>query len=627
MATPRIVDQIGRVLGGRYRLVAPIGTGASAHVYVADDVSLGRRVAVKILHPALARDESFLRRFRAEAQAVAGLRHAHIMNVYDWGQDEDGPFLVLEHLEGGSLRDILDAGHRLSPSQALQVGLEAARGLEYAHRRGLVHRDIKPANLLFDDEGRLCIADFGLARALAEAAWTEPAGAVLGTARYASPEQARGSSVDGKADVYALALSLVEAVTGRLPFAADTTIATLMARIDKPLDVPGELGPLVPALAAAGAADPASRVDAAGLARMLEDAAPDLARPQPLPLAPSGDLGIDLTRSDARDLTVMGGSGRSRLFDIEAEGAAAGPAGALPPRRRRRLPVILFALLAVVALVAGALAVVAVTKPSYNVPDLQRRTVADARRLTGGEQSFRIVEVAGDFYREDVPPGEIVAQDPAPRTRLKQGGVIRVQVSDGPEPRLVPDLAGKPRAEAQQLLSQAGLGFVAEEAFHETVPNDHVIDWSPKDGRHPRGSPVTVTISKGKEPKPVPSFLDRPFEDYQKLLEGLGFKVKKEEAFSDKFDAGQIITTRPPPGEEVVPGSEVTVVVSKGPDEVAIPDVAGRSVEDAINILQRAGLKVAGPFGPPNARRAYGTSPEAGKKVKRGSTVDLYTGR
>ncbi|MDP9441449.1 MAG: protein kinase, partial [Actinomycetota bacterium] len=192
MATPRIADQIGRVLGGRYRLVAPIGTGASAHVYVADDVTLGRRVAVKILHPALARDDSFLRRFRAEAQAVAALRHPHIMNVYDWGQDEDGPFLVLEHLEGGSLRDILDAGHRLSPSQALQVGLEAARGLEYAHRRGLVHRDIKPANLLFDEEGRLSIADFGLARALAEAAWTEPAGAVLGTARYASPEQAKG---------------------------------------------------------------------------------------------------------------------------------------------------------------------------------------------------------------------------------------------------------------------------------------------------------------------------------------------------------------------------------------------------------------------------------------------------
>ena len=137
MATPRIADQIGRLLGGRYRLVAPIGTGASAHVYLADDVKLRRRVAVKVLHPALADDESFLRRFRAEAVSVAALRHPNIMNVYDHGEDDDGPFLVLEYLGGGSVRDMLDAGHRLSPSQALMVGLEAARGLEYAHRRGL----------------------------------------------------------------------------------------------------------------------------------------------------------------------------------------------------------------------------------------------------------------------------------------------------------------------------------------------------------------------------------------------------------------------------------------------------------------------------------------------------------
>src|SRR5438094_1734631 len=240
MATSRIVDHVGRVLGGRYRLLAPIGTGASAHVFLGEDVTLRRRVAVKVLHAALAHDESFLRRFRAEAQAAAALNHPNIVRVYDHGEAEDGPYLVLEHLGAGSLRDVLDHGHRLSPSQALMVGLEAGRGLDYAHRKGLVHRDIKPANLLFDDEGRLSIADFGLARALAEAAWTEPAGAVVGSARYASPEQARGASLDGKSDVYSLALVLVEAVTGEVPFAADTTIATLMARVNAPLVAPPE---------------------------------------------------------------------------------------------------------------------------------------------------------------------------------------------------------------------------------------------------------------------------------------------------------------------------------------------------------------------------------------------------
>src|SRR5439155_14133666 len=233
MPSTRMADQIGRVLGGRYRVLAPIGTGASAHVFLAEDVTLRRRVALKVLHPALAHDEGFLRRFQAEARAAAALSHPNVMAVYDWGDDGESPYLVCEFLGGGSLRALLDSGHRLTPSQALLVGLEAARGLEYAHHRSLVHRDIKPANLLFDAEGRLRIADFGLARALAEAAWTEPSGAVLGTARYGAPEQLRGESIDGKADVYALAVVLVEVGSGEVPFAADTPIATLMGRIDR----------------------------------------------------------------------------------------------------------------------------------------------------------------------------------------------------------------------------------------------------------------------------------------------------------------------------------------------------------------------------------------------------------
>jgi len=202
MATSRspsgVADQAGRVLSDRYRLVAPIGTGASAQVHLADDLRLGRRVAVKLLHPGLAADQDFLRRFHAEARSAAALSHPNIMAVYDWGEDDadaasgergHGPFLVLELLAGGSLRSMLDAGHRLTLSQALVVGLEAGRALEAANRSGFVHRDIKPANLLFGEDGRLRIADFGLARALSEAAWTEPGGGLVGTARYAAPEQ------------------------------------------------------------------------------------------------------------------------------------------------------------------------------------------------------------------------------------------------------------------------------------------------------------------------------------------------------------------------------------------------------------------------------------------------------
>ena len=261
---PLITDSIGRVLGKRYRLVSALGTGASAHVFLAEDVSLQRHVAVKVLQPGLATDEAFLKRFRAEARSVASLNHPHVLRVFDWGDDTDGPYLVLEYLGGGSLRDLLDRDVRLSHSQAAQLGTEVAQGLAYAHARGLVHRDIKPANLLFDEEGRVRVADFGVARALAEAAWTEPAGAMVGTARYISPESAEGKPVDGRADVYSLALVLYEAVTGTVPFVTDTTMGTLAARVGQPLPHHDALGPLDDVLARAAAPDVAARLDAAG---------------------------------------------------------------------------------------------------------------------------------------------------------------------------------------------------------------------------------------------------------------------------------------------------------------------------------------------------------------------------
>ena len=249
----------------------PIGTGASGRVYVADDQRLRRRVAVKVLHAALADDAAFLRRFRAEAQLAASLHHPHIVTVHDWGED-DVPFMVLELLEGGSLRSMLDQGTLLTVAQAARVGRDVASALEYAHARGVLHRDIKPANLLFDEHGIVRVADFGLARALAEASWTEPAGGMFGTARYASPEQATGVQLDARSDLYSLALVLVESVTGRVPFAADTTIGMLTARTQRPLIAPEELGPLAAVIDRAGAIEPDERYpDAATMRQAIAD--------------------------------------------------------------------------------------------------------------------------------------------------------------------------------------------------------------------------------------------------------------------------------------------------------------------------------------------------------------------
>ena len=332
-------------MGGRYRLLRPVGSGASAHVYVAEDVRLKRRVALKLLHPALATDAAFLRRFQVEAQTVAALRHQGIVRVYDWGEDGGNAYLTMELLEGGSLRSLLDSGHRLSVSQVAALGLDVASALAYAHARGLVHRDVKPANLLFDEEGKVSVADFGIARALAEASWTEPLGAMLGTARYAAPEQLKGAPLDGRADVYSLALVAVEAVTGDVPFARDTTLGALMARADQPLSVPGELGPLAPVIEKAGTAAPEDRLSAEAFAQGIAVVARQLRAPRPCPCRASRQLrrafspGADRARRRAsparraRDHHPGGRPGRSwrprRAAGLARPpgGGADGPAG------------------------------------------------------------------------------------------------------------------------------------------------------------------------------------------------------------------------------------------------------------------------------------------------------------
>ncbi|MGH8985472.1 MAG: protein kinase domain-containing protein, partial [Acidimicrobiia bacterium] len=324
-----VADLTGRVLAGRYRLLASIGAGGGGRVYVADDVRLRRRVAVKVLHPALADDAGFLRRFRSEAQLAASLHHPHVMAVYDWG-DDGVPFMVLELLAGGSLRSLLDRGTRLTPSQAAHLGRQVCSALDYAHARGLVHRDIKPANLIFDEHGIARVADFGLARALAEASWTEPAGAMVGTARYAAPEQATGAPLDGRADLYAFALVLVEGVTGRVPFASDTALGTLAARTQEPILAPDELGPLGRVVERAGRPLPDERYpDARAMGEAIAGAAHRLPPAQPLMLA-----GLSPTVVEDSDPTQHRRTGA--VFDQDADsdppgGPAADTAAVLMP--------------------------------------------------------------------------------------------------------------------------------------------------------------------------------------------------------------------------------------------------------------------------------------------------------
>jgi serine/threonine-protein kinase len=652
---PSITDSIGRVLGDRYRLVTALGTGASAHVYLAEDVSLHRRVAIKVLHPALAGDVAFLKRFRAEARAVAALNHPNILQVYDWGEEGGEPYLVLEYLAGGSLRQFYDSGALLTPEQAVRVGLEAAAGLDYAHRRGLVHRDIKPANLLFDADHRLRIADFGLARALAEAAWTEPEGAILGTARYAAPELVEGWTLDGRADVYALALVLYEGVTGKAPFVGDTTIATLMARVGALLPEHEALGPLNEVLVWAAAPEPDERYDAAALILRLQAVAIALPEPEPLVLAGSttvkdlsgaepslvGPRGDERTLVDRHDATEIGvgtallspekpADKPSRVTDPPAPGTRA-------PRSRKRWPWIAGIAVLVAALIAAGLVLAFRSQlftASHPVPSLVGKTVPAAVKATAADH-FKVHQ-SGSEFNTTVDPGLILSQQPAAKpghnpAMAKEGTTIDVVVSKGLPPVTIPSnlTSYTSCADATQALAAVHLVGVCPDSaaqYSPTVGAGGILGSSPSTTAT-YGSTVTIITSKGHAPVAIPPVTGSgsTYASAAAALSAAGFNPVQANAYSSTVPAGQVIGTSPDPSAGPAPfQSTVTVNVSLGPQPVPVPNLSGDTVAQATSALQAKGLTVGAVYGPAKGK-VFLTTPDAGTNVSPGSAVNIYT--
>jgi eukaryotic-like serine/threonine-protein kinase len=669
---PIITDSIGRVLGKRYRLLSALGTGASAHVFLAEDVSLQRHVAVKVLQPGLANDEAFLKRFGAEARSVASLNHPHVLRVFDWGEDTDGPYLVLEYLGGGSLRDLLDRGVRLSHSQAAHLGTEVAQGLAYAHVRGLVHRDIKPANLLFDEEGRVRVADFGVARALAEAAWTEPAGAMVGTARYISPESAEGRHVDGRADVYSLALVLYEAVTGTVPFVTDTTMGTLMARVGAPLPPHPALGPLDDVLARAAAPEASARLDAAGLAARLGALASALPTPEPLPLEPTlhePPAPISSFRApDVSELTqptpvvppisagvaVGGGTvtaagtpigtraGPGEVFDAEPGGSdrtshgLPAPVVAVPRRKRRlsRWVWITGVIVLVLALAGGLLAALhnKVFVPSHPVPVMFDLPLSQAQ-AAAAKYHFKLHVEAG-AQSKTIAAGTVLSQSPRAGKVLKQGATIDVVPSIGPPPVTIPSLTGQTCTQAAATLTGLGLKSACAPAqYSSTIASGLLIDWtfgSTNDPTQaPYGSVLALVPSEGHAPVPVPSIpTTYSYAQAQAALSAVGLYAAQASNTSTTVASGDVISVSPAAGTPAPFGSTVTVIISTGPPTTTVPNVYGDTVAQATAAMQAANLTVSGAFGPsaglPTATVLY-TEPQQGATEPDGTAIALYT--
>lgn len=587
----RSTELIGRVIGGRYRLLRPVGSGASAHVYVAEDVRLRRRVAIKVLHPALAEDRAFLRRFQAEAQTVAVLRHRSILRVYDWGEDDGEAYLVMELLEGGSLRSLLDTGARLSLSQAAALGVDVASALAHAHSRGLVHRDIKPANLLFDEDGHVAVADFGIARALAEASWTEPWGAMVGTARYAAPEQLRAVALDGRADVYALAMVLVEAVTGTVPFALDTTLGALIARADRPLPVPAELGPLVPVLEQAGTADPDQRLSAEDMARAIARVATGLRAPAPLTLPGLGHISLDDPPPDRTEmgtghrspdgpgLSIMAGDLPPLVVDApgqsgEQEATAPGP-GPLPPLAEE----------AAAPGPAGA----------------GTTAVAVTAAVVGGTEPVGAPRL---------PVSPTAAGPPAPRRRRRRwlvgtlvlvavlvlaggGAAAYVQLTKPPPTYAVPSLTGKTITAAHVALSPEHLGVAVVDRVWDAAPRGTIITQQPQPGVRLRAKQtVVVTLSKGPQPVLVPSLATLDLAQVKSALSSAGLRIGTVATHTSMSVPDGIVISWSPRGTHLLPGSRVDVVFSAGKPMAVVPAIGPSTATYAsmAAAITRAGL-------------------------------------
>jgi eukaryotic-like serine/threonine-protein kinase len=680
----------GTLLGDRYLLTRPLGAGASAAVYLAEDQSLRRDVAVKVLRAGLAHDDAFLRRFRAEAVAVAGLNHPHVLRVFDWGEGGGDAWLVMEYLAGGSLRDLLDARGRLSVEQTASIGTQAADGLAYAHAQGFVHRDVKPANLLFDDTGHVRIADFGVARALAEASWTEPEG-VIGTVRYTSPEQAQGHPLDGKADVYSLALVLYECLTGEVPFAADTQVATLHARIGATLPFHPALGELEGVLRDAAAPDPDARLDAAQLLARLSALSRELPGAEGAPGRTHSVIGFsppsaaelsgqhravgrssrpaapapgaDATELGLADATVVGAAITVPRSPDKApakptsrsNGTAAGPAATTvappaaadtvaaatvavalppavpsdPPSQRRRWRSVLVGLVLVAALVVGLLyALNPFATATYRVPLLVNSTLAHATAALNADHDMT-VKVDGYAPSLVVALNHIIKQEPSPNALVPGGTTVHVLLSGGPPPRPVPTVVGKTCSAATLALRKAGFTATCPPSlytFSATIPQGMVVGVYAGNAANPTsaalGSALTIQLSKGPPPTPVPNVVGLPGLQALATLRQSGFVPVAVHVFDRAVHAGNVISVLPSVGTKLQPGREVRVTVSSGAP-ATVPSLGHSSLSAAEQIIVNAGLTVLAVHGATNAH-TWTTQPPAGTEVAAGSGVVLY---
>ncbi len=661
---------VGHLLDGRYEILHKLARGGMATVYLATDRRLTRTVAVKVMHDNLGSDQDFANRFDREARAAARLSHPNVVSVFDQGNDNGRPYMVMEYVEGSTLRNLITREAPMEPQRALDLLIPVVSAVAAAHEAGIIHRDLKPENVLISSRGQIKVADFGLARAVTAHTATAN-GMLIGTVSYIAPELVTHGHADTRCDVYALGVMLFEMLTGRKPHTGETPIQVAYSHVHNEITLPSISAPAqwrdtrsaVPAyldalVVSAAARQPADRpMDAKVLVdhlRAARDAIGHGVMDDPQLTMRMRETTLD----DANQVTEMvpafsaAGAEVQRTATLRFTpstpispnhpGVADGmayyddvpqhpPSPAAVPllerqaRKRRRGGISLLVLI-LVAAILGFGAWYFLSGQFTTTPDFTNQTRAQAEQLA----TRNGLQLAwGEDFSETVPVGQVIRTDPGTGDRVLRGGTVTAFLSKGPERYPVPSLAGRTPEDAAQTLEDAHLKAGKQiEVYHETIPVGTVVSGSIDAAKLVKpGTVVDINVSKGPAPVKIISFKDKPFTEAQAYFTGKGLVVQKapEDKFDQKIAAGNVISSDPKSGT-LARGETITFTVSKGPELAEVPNVYLMTVEDARRALTRAGFKFAVVYDSRIFNRVKFADPASGQMAPKGSVVTVHVG-
>ena len=617
---------LGKVLEGRYSVDELIARGGMATVYRGTDLRLGRTVALKVLGGVLVNDPDFVDRFTQEARATAALTHPNVVAVHDQGISEGFPFLVMEFVQGRTIREIMAQTGPFTSAHALEIISSVLAGLSSAHDAGFVHRDIKPENVLITHDGHIKVTDFGLARVINDTPVSDSTGAVLlGTMAYLSPEQVQQLAVDQRSDVDSCGILLYEMVTGLVPFTGTSPLEVAYQHVNSSVSAPSSIQPDVPPavdhlVLAATRKSPTERIQSArefrdGVVRAISA----------VPRAEALTTALPLQNTQVIPTPVRGAHRATGAVPLQKPNPGVGPSGVHressgKPKGRKWAPLLL-----ILALLVGGGTWYQFTGSFEVVPPVSSLTVDEATVILAPLELG--VEVVEEFS-EDIPAGVVIRTEPASGENARKGSPVTLIVSKGQERYLIPsDLTGQDPKDATSALEALTLVISAtNEVFDEVIPVGKVVSTDPVGGTSvKRETPVTILVSKGPAPVEVPPIIGTLITDATTTLGAIGLTTETIREDFDDSVAGTILSTDPIPGTTVPKGTIIKVVLSKGPVLVDVPNVVGMDVATATTTLQSAGfqVKVVNKLTVAILNKVYSQNPAGGSKAPKGSVITL----